>query len=177
MNCPKLLLVVFIWISVNTSSARPAPVLQAPSLLAEAGHSVPTTPGATAKSFQISSATLKETRRIYIVLPGSFSHSAPDRKYPVTIVLDGEDNLPQAAAVSDELSRNGQIPEMVIVAIPNIDPLRGRVRDLTPPGLSVSGSSLNEGGYRFNGALKPQSVKNLIVAAGREEGGHRRTLL
>ena len=79
------------------------------------------------------------------MLPASFADSAPDRRYPVTIVLDGEDNVPPVAAVSDELSRNGQIPESVIVAIPNTD----RLRDLTPPGLSVSGSSLNEGGDRF----------------------------
>lgn len=83
------------------------------------------------------------------MLPASFSESAPDRRYPVTIVLDGETSVPLVTSVSDELSRNGQIPESVIVAIPNTDPMRGRVHDLTPPGLSVSGGRLNEGGDRF----------------------------
>lgn len=83
------------------------------------------------------------------MLPASYSQSAPDRRYPVTIVLDGEANVPPVTAVSDELSRNGQIPESIIVAIPNLDPMQGRLHDLTPPGLSVSGSGLNEGGDRF----------------------------
>jgi hypothetical protein len=174
MNYPKLLLAVFIWIGVNTASARLALALQAPSLLPEPGHSVPTSRCATAQPFQISSAILKETRRIYIVLPGSFSRSAPSRKYPVTIVLDGEDNLPPAAAVSDELSRNGQIPEMIIIAIPNNDPLRGRVRDLTPPGLSVSGSGLNEGGDRFLDFIEQE----LLPAVDRQfRGGAPRTII
>jgi hypothetical protein len=62
---------------------------------------------------------------------------------------DGEATVPPVTAVCDELRRNGQIPESVIVAVPNTDPMRGRLRDLTPPGLSVSGSSLDEGGDRF----------------------------
>lgn len=47
--------------------------------------------------------------------------------------------------MAEELSRNGLVPEMVIVAIANTNSLR----DLTPPGISVSGSSLNEGGDKF----------------------------
>lgn len=104
-----------------------------PSLIAEDGHTVRETRGNGVQSFQIESAILKEKRRIYIALPASYAQSAPERRYPVTIVLDGEANVPPAAAVSHELSRNGQIPESVIVAIPNTDPFRGRLRDLTPP--------------------------------------------
>jgi hypothetical protein len=96
MNPLKLLIVISLWIGFCTSSPRPVLALQAPSLIAEAGRSVPTSRGATAQSHQISSAILKETRRIHIVLPGSFSHSAAGQKYPVTIVLDGEDNVPPA---------------------------------------------------------------------------------
>ncbi len=122
---------------------------QQPNLVAEPDRSVAVSRGSRAQAFQITSAILKETRPINVVLPASYSKSSPDRRYPVMILLDGEANVPPAAAVSDELSRNGQIPEFVIVAIPNLDPMRGRLRDLTPPGLSVSGSSLNEGGDRF----------------------------
>src|SRR5581483_10032384 len=39
--------------------------------------------------------------------------------------------------------------EAVIVGIENTEDPDGRVRDLTPPGLSVSGSSLDEAGDRF----------------------------
>ncbi len=125
------------------------PAQQSPSLIAEADHIIRDSRGGAAQSFKIASAILKETRRIYVALPVSYSQSSPDRRYPVTIVLDGEANVPPAAAVIHELSRNGQIPESLIIAIPNIDPMRGRLRDLTPPGLSVSGSGLNEGGDRF----------------------------
>jgi uncharacterized protein len=149
---------------------------QTPSLTAEAGHTISDSRGAGAQSFQIASAILKETRRIYVVLPASYSRSAPDRRYPVTVVLDGEENVPPAAAVVHELSRNGQIPESVIVAIPNTDPMHGRLRDLTPPGLSVSGSSLNEGGDRFldfiERELLPAVDRQFRTAAPRTFVGH-----
>ena len=149
MKCHILLLAVFLSLGVGISIAQPAQAQQTPALIAEEDRVVPVSRGSRAQAFQITSAILKETRRINVVLPASYSQSSSDRRYPVTIVLDGEANVPPVAAVSDELSRNGQIPESVIIAIPNIDPMRGRLRDLTPPGLSVSGSSLNEGGDRF----------------------------
>jgi len=167
MKYSELLLGVLVWIGASTPNGLPAAAQQTLSLIPEAGRSVPASRGSTIQSLKITSAILKETRRIYIALPGSFSRSAPDRKYPVTIVLDGEENLPPAVAVGDELSRNGQIPEMLIVAIPNIDALRGRVRDLTPPGLSVSGSSLNEGGDRFLDFVE----KELLPAVDRQFRG------
>jgi S-formylglutathione hydrolase FrmB len=143
-----MLLVLFSTV-VGPMSADQAQAQQTPTLVSEAGHVVSVSRGGSVQTFQIASTILKQTRRIYVVLPASFAQSSASRRYPVTIVLDGEANVPPVAAVSDELSRNGQIPESVIVAIPNTDPLDGRVHDLTPPGLSVSGSSLNEGGDRF----------------------------
>ncbi|HVT40510.1 MAG TPA: alpha/beta hydrolase-fold protein [Gemmatimonadaceae bacterium] len=92
---------------------------------------------------------MKQTRKIDIALPPSFSETGPNRRYPVVIVFDGEAHLPTIAAVSEELVRNGAIPEMIYVAIENTDPFAGRVYDLTPPGLSVSGSDLNQGGDKF----------------------------
>jgi len=133
----------------------------------EPGHTICDTRGDGAQSFQIASAILKETRRVYVVLPASYARSAGDRRYPMTLVLDGEANVPPAAAVSHELSRNGQIPESVIVAIPNMDSMRGRLRDLTPPGLSVSGSSRNEGGDRFLDFIE----KELLPAVDRQFRG------
>ncbi|HSB10099.1 MAG TPA: alpha/beta hydrolase-fold protein [Blastocatellia bacterium] len=155
MKPHKVLLVVFLSLCISTSSAQPAPTQQPPSLVAESGHSVQVSRGGSAQSFQIASAIMKETRRILIVLPASYSQSAPDRRYPVTIVADGEYLTPAVATVSDELVRNGQIPESVIVGIENtgktgrLSSDQKRVYDLTPPGLSVSGSSLNEGGDLF----------------------------
>ena len=149
MKSHNLLMVLSVLLGGTMTAARPVQVQQPPSLAAEADRAVPTSRGSVAQSYQIASAILQETRRVFVVLPPSFAQSGPERRYPVTVVLDGEASVPPVAAVSDELSRNGQIPESVIVAIPNTDPYRGRLRDLTPPGLSVSGSSLNEGGDRF----------------------------
>ncbi len=176
MKYHKLLLIVFFLSGVSVSGAQPVrsqqpPVRsqqpparsqqpparsqQPPSLVAETGEVVSATRGASAQAYQIASAILKETRRVLIALPASYSHSAPERRYPVTVVVDGEYLIAPVAVVSEELSRNGQIPESVIVGIENVrggdwmSSNKKRVYDLTPPGLSVSGSGLNEGGDRF----------------------------
>ena len=95
--------------------------------------------------FTMPSAVLSETRTVAVVLPASFSASAPSRRYPVMVVTDGEASLASTAAVVDQLSRNGQMPEVIVAAIQNTN----RLRDLTPPGLSVSGSTTREGGDLF----------------------------
>lgn len=162
------------WVLVVVCLLAASLQAQEPKLVAEPEHILRDTRGDGAQSLQIASAILKETRRIYIVLPASYKNSAADRRYPVTLVLDGEANVPPAAAVSHELSRNGQIPESVIVAIPNMDSMRGRLRDLTPPGLSVSGSSRNEGGDRFLDFIE----KELLPAVDRQfRGGSPRTFI
>lgn len=145
-----------------------------PALIAEPNRAVPIPRGSSVQAFQIASTILKQTRRINVALPASYSQSASDRRYPVSIVLDGEANASRIMAVSDELSRNGLIPESVIVAIENIDLFRGRVHDLTPPGLSVSGSGLNEGGDRFLDFIE----KELLPAIDRQfRGSAPRTLI
>ena len=170
MKSYKMLLIVLLLIGASTSSAQSAQTQQTPSLIAQADRTVPASRGSSAQSFQIVSAILKETRRILVVLPASYSQSASDRRYPVTVVVDGEYLIAPVAAVSDELSRNGQIPESVIVGIENIGGAdwlssnKRRVYDLTPPGLSVSGSSLNEGGERFLDFIE----KELLPAVDRQ---------
>ena len=105
-------------------------------------------PSRAADTVTVQSELLGQARRAFISLPAS--HAATTRAYPVIVVLDGEASFRSAATVSQELARLGHIPEAIVVAIPNAsnDP-RDRVRDMTPPGLSVSGSSRNEGGDRF----------------------------
>ena len=155
MKFQKLLLTLFLFSGCSAARAESAQAPQSPALVAETGRTVPAFRGGNAQSFQLDSAIMKEKRRILIVLPASYSHSAPDRRYPVTVVADGEYLIAAVAAVSDELVRNGQIPESVIVGIENAGAVgalssdQKRVYDLTPPGLSVSGSSLNEGGDRY----------------------------
>ena len=142
-------IVCLLVVSIQSRAQQP------PTLIANESKTVSATRGSSAQSFQITSKILKETRQILIVVPASYAQSAPERKYPTTVVVDGEYLIAPVAAVSDELSRNGQIPEAVIVAIENVGGAdwmasnKKRVYDLTPPGLSVSGSGRNEGGELF----------------------------
>jgi len=155
MNYGRLRLLVFLSLGVSGSIAPCPDSQQPPSLVAQSGRAVQVSRGGSAQSFEISSAILKEQRHILVVLPASYSQSAAERKYPVIVVADGEYLTPAVAVVSDELARNGQIPESVIVGIENVGGANAeasndkRVYDLTPPGLSVSGSDLNQGGDLF----------------------------
>ena len=140
-----------------------------PSLVADG---TPSSNAGATRRFTIASRILGETRRIGIELPASYSRSAADRRYPVAIVLDGESLRAPVSTVSAELADNGQIPELVIVAIENTN----RLRDLTPPGLSVSGSSTREGGDRFldfiERELLPAVDRQFRTAAPRVLVGH-----
>lgn len=151
-----------------------------PSLVPATVGAPPLTRGLTVQTLTLDSVILGDTRVVYLVLPPSFARSAPERRYPVAIVLDGEENVPPAAAVSAELARHGQIPELLLVAIPNVagatdeESARNRVRDLTPPGLSVSGSSRAEGGDRFLDFIE----RELLPAVERQfRGGAPRVLV
>jgi hypothetical protein len=159
---------------LSSAFSRAAPAQQPPALVADTGHAIHDARGGGGQPFQIASSILGQTRRVGVVVPASFAQSSPQRRYPVTVVLDGESNLAPVAAVSDELARNGLIPEAVIVAIENTDSFQGRVHDLTPPGLSVSGSSRNEGGDRFLDFIE----KELLPAVDRQfRGAAPRTLI
>ena len=154
-------------------AAQQAPALTAePDQVRDLGPNVDT--------YQIASAILKQNRRIFVVLPPSFTKSASTRSYPVTVVLDGEYDTSPVAAVSGELTRYAKMPESIIVGIANIggssfdESSRNRVHDLTPPGLSVSGSSLNEGGDRFLDFIE----KELLPAVRQKfRGGNPTTLI
>jgi len=131
------------------------PALAAPALIADPAHDRVPEPSSPARAFQFESAILGQTRQIFVVLPPSYERTGPERRYPVMVVLDGEANVATATTVSEALAANGQIPECVIVAIANRpgrtdeESARLRVQDLTPPGLSVSGSSASENGDKF----------------------------
>ncbi len=170
MKNDKVLLVVFVWVVAGSWSAQSVWAQHAPSLVDERGRNIPASWGSNAQSFLIASAIMKETRRVLVVLPASYLQSAPERRYPVTVVVDGDFLMAPVATVSDDLSRNGQIPESVIVGIENtgrtdrLSSNQKRVYDLTPPGLSVSGSGLNEGGDLFLDFIE----KELLPAVDRQ---------
>ena len=97
-------------------------------------------PGQTADSeikigdkFAFHSKILNEERRYWVYLPPSYRNKmfAP-QKYPVLFLLDGDANFHMASGVVQFMgagaNANIQIPELIIVAIPNTQ----RTRDLTP---------------------------------------------
>jgi predicted alpha/beta superfamily hydrolase len=83
------------------------------------------------EKLKISSKILNEDREVLIRVPKDYDYS--DTKYPVLYVLDGEFFFQQVNGVVTFLSEcsyiyNKPIPEMIVVAIINID----RNRDYTP---------------------------------------------
>ncbi len=85
------------------------------------------------KKLIIQSRILDEERPYWVYLPESYEDKtfAP-KKYPVLYLLDGDAHFLAAAGVvhfmSAGINGNMQIPELIIVAIPNT----GRLRDMTP---------------------------------------------
>ncbi len=78
----------------------------------------------------LQSAVLGEERAYWVHLPGSYGRG--DQRYPVLFLLDGSAHFHSATGVvqfmSGGINGNTQVPEMIVVAIPNTD----RTRDLTP---------------------------------------------
>lgn len=78
----------------------------------------------------VESRLLGERRPVLIYLPESYRHTAD--RYPVLVVVDGDGpGATRAVSVVTLLSdfTRGSIPELIVVAIPNLD----RSRDLVPP--------------------------------------------
>lgn len=124
------------------------------------------------RSLVIHSEILDEDRTVFIRLPESFDRTGPDRRYPVVVVLDGRSLGGPVAAAVDSLVSGAQMPEVIVAAVASTD----RLRDLTPPGLSVSGSSLTEGGDRFldfiEGELLVQLERDFRAGRPRVLAGH-----
>jgi len=74
----------------------------------------------------IHSNILDENRTYQVYLPESYLW-AVDRKYPVLYVLDGESNFLHTVGSSSFLSAEGEIPELLVVAITSTV----RIRDFT----------------------------------------------
>lgn len=89
------------------------------------------------KTIEFTSKVLNEKRDILIYTPTGYEDS--NRKYPTLYIIDGAENFFIATAIVDFLSRNGQIPRMIVVGIPNVN----RNRDLSP---SVIQGTSNPGG-------------------------------
>ena len=92
-----------------------------------------------AERYSIESKALNETRTYLVHKPGGYDFT--DERYPVIVLLDGEDNIQHVSATADFLANNGRAMKMLVVGIENTD----RQRDLTPPMTNTSSSDRHEG--------------------------------
>ena len=99
-----------------------------------------TTPYAIGTIHKIQSKILKEERTYFLELPESYETSL--KEYPILVLLDGEVTYHSHSGILKQMVQGGQIPEMIIVAITNVD----RVRDFTPTNYltNLNGSSAAE---------------------------------
>ncbi len=78
------------------------------------------------ESFSIHSSVLGEDRPLLVYTPAGYDGSGAT--YPVMYLLDGDVHFHHTTGIIDFLARNGHMPQMIVVAVPNTD----RTRDLTP---------------------------------------------
>lgn len=78
------------------------------------------------KQLTLSSAVLGEERVVLVRTPPGYEKNG--QRYPVLYMTDGNAQLVHTVSTIEFLSRNGRMPEMIVVAITNTD----RTRDLTP---------------------------------------------
>jgi len=105
------------------------------------------------RATKINSTILKETRYISIYLPDDYMYS--ESKYPVLYLLDGGTHLQHAGGAADFLSTQGHIPDIIVVAIHNID----RSRDFSP--VHVDNIPTSGGAKKFLGFLSDELVPYL----------------
>jgi predicted alpha/beta superfamily hydrolase len=77
------------------------------------------------RRYDLQSKILGEDRVYVVHAPVGYQYN--QKRYPVLVVLDAEDNFVHTSAAVDVLSRNERIPELIVVGINNTD----RTRDLT----------------------------------------------
>ena len=78
------------------------------------------------ESHRIHSSQVNEDREYKIYLPNSYKW-AQERRYPVLYVLDGDSNFLHTVASVEFLSAQGEMPEMIVVAMASTV----RIRDFT----------------------------------------------
>ncbi|WP_394748876.1 alpha/beta hydrolase-fold protein [Spongiimicrobium salis] len=88
-------------------------------------------------AYTMTSKVLKEERTYIVGLPDSYHDTK--NSYPVLVLLDGEVRFHSHSGIINQMARGRQVPEMIIVAITNVD----RVRDYTPSKylVNLNGSS------------------------------------
>lgn len=108
------------------------------------------------------SKILNENREYWISLPDSYyNKEASYKRYPVLIVLDGNLHFKSIAGMvnymSSDVYRNRKIPEMIVVAIQNVD----RRRDFTPDKIITVRENNTGGGANFLSFLETELLPDL----------------
>ncbi len=108
------------------------------------------TPYSIGKTHKIHSKILKEDRSYILELPSSYKTSKSN--YPILVLLDGEVSYHSYSGILNHMTQGRQIPEMIIVAITNVD----RNRDYTPTKYltNLNGSSAVENHKTSGGSAK-----------------------
>ncbi len=71
------------------------------------------------KTYKIKSKVLNEERTYILELPSSYKTG--ETKYPILVLLDGEMSYHSHSGILNHMTQGRQIPEMIIVAITNVD--------------------------------------------------------
>jgi predicted alpha/beta superfamily hydrolase len=117
----------FTMVLLLSSSA--AVIAQEPS----APAAISPVPGYRVEKRVLTSEALGEQRPYFVGLPESYSRDS-GRRYPVIYVLDGLSQGVPVAKAATQMSRDKLMPELIVVAIPNVS-ADGRERDYTPPSM------------------------------------------
>ena len=80
------------------------------------------------ESYTLHSKILSQDRPYWVSLPASYRAKANSQKYPVLYLLDAEWNFYWVSQVAQFMAESRQIPEFIVIGVPNID----RNHDLTP---------------------------------------------
>ncbi|WP_369993330.1 alpha/beta hydrolase-fold protein [Winogradskyella sp.] len=119
--------------------------------------------------YSISSKILNEERSYIVALPKSYKVSSAN--YPVMVVTDGDYRFLYTSGIIEFLSKQNEMPEAIIVAIPNSD----RTRDLTPT--STNFNNMGGGGAQdflkfIETELMPEVDRRFRTHAYRVLAGH-----
>ncbi len=96
------------------------------ALLTPAAFASAPTPIVIGERFELSSKVMKEDRTVLVSTPDGYANGT--QRYPVLVLTDGDAHLVHTRGTVSFLARQGLMPEMIIVGLPNTD----RTRDLTP---------------------------------------------
>lgn len=112
--------------------------------------------------YSLQSEVLSEQREYWISLPESYNDKLNSyKKYPLLIILDGHVHFKSVSGVVQFMSTGNtdkiEIPEMIVVAIMNVD----RRRDFTPDKVITKRKNTSGGGDNFLHFLESELIPKL----------------